>query len=242
MIRLSKNCTVLFIGDSITHGGRGLTMDLNHIMGHGFQSIIASRLAYDNRERTPKFVNKGISGDTSYGIYARIESDVIPYCPDIVSLLCGVNDLGRIDLPTEAVVGRYLESVEGFVRDIQSALPDVKIILCEPFYYDVQNQDAPYEGIPHPKCEEDFTFHNRVRDEEAIQKRKHNLSLMQKGLREICARYKTIFVPMQDLFDEAAKQAPASYFIWDNIHPTMVGHEMMARRSFEVVEDALGEK
>lgn len=239
MITLPKNCTVLFIGDSITHGGRGATMDLNHIMGHGFQSIVASSLAYDNCEREPKFVNKGISGDTSYGIYARIESDVIPYRPDIVNLLCGVNDLGKIDLPTETVVGRYLDSVEGFVRDIQAALPEVKIILCEPFYYDVQNQDAPYEGIPHPKCEEDFAFHNRVRDEQAIQKRKQNLASMQKGLREIAVRYKTIFVPMQDLFDEAAKRASASYFIWDNVHPTMVGHEMMARRWLSVVEQAL---
>ena len=239
MIRLKKNATVLFIGDSITHGGRGSSMDINHIMGHGFQSIIASRLAYDNRENTPRFVNKGISGDTSHGIYARLGRDVIPYHPDIVNLLCGANDLGDIHLPHEMVVRRYLSAVESFVCDLREIYPEVIIILCEPFYYDVENQDAPYEGLPHPKCEQDFAFGNRNRDTKAIKKRKENLSAMQKGLRELAQKHGAIFVPMQDLYDAAAKEAPASYFIWDNIHPTMVGHEMMARRWFEVVEKAL---
>ena len=236
MIRLGKDDVVLFFGDSITHGGRGSSMDLNHIMGHGFQSIISSRLAYDNHENMPKFINKGVSGDTVLQMYSRLHRDVLPYRPSVLNILCGANDLGAINLPSEMVTRKYLTTMEQMLCDLIELLPDVKIILCEPFYVDVKNQETPYENIPHAKSEGDFAFHNRVREEEAIAKRLCTIAMMQKGLRALAQKYHLIFVPMQDLFDEVAKTTPVSYFIWDNIHPTMVGHEMMARRWFEVVE------
>ncbi len=36
-----KNARVLFQGDSITDGNRGRTADPNHILGHGYQFIVA---------------------------------------------------------------------------------------------------------------------------------------------------------------------------------------------------------
>jgi lysophospholipase L1-like esterase len=35
-------------------------------------------------------------------------------------------------------------------------------------------------------------------------------------------------VRFQPVFDEAAKRAPADYRIWDNVHPTYRGHQLMA--------------
>ena len=45
MITLKSGDTVLFTGDSITHGGRGYCMDGNHILGHGYQEIVCGYLA-----------------------------------------------------------------------------------------------------------------------------------------------------------------------------------------------------
>ena len=39
--------TFLFQGDSITDGNRTRDKDWNHVMGHGYQYIIASKLWYD---------------------------------------------------------------------------------------------------------------------------------------------------------------------------------------------------
>lgn len=39
--------TFLFQGDSITDGNRTRNNDWNHVMGHGYQYIIASKLWYD---------------------------------------------------------------------------------------------------------------------------------------------------------------------------------------------------
>lgn len=47
-MQLTEKDVVLFSGDSITDGGRGHSMDCNRIRGHGYQYIVASRLALDN--------------------------------------------------------------------------------------------------------------------------------------------------------------------------------------------------
>ena len=48
-----------------------------------------------------------------------------------------------------------------------------------------------------------------------------------------------LYVPFQDVFDKAVETTPGSYFIWDNVHPTMVGHRLMADRWLDVVEKNL---
>jgi lysophospholipase L1-like esterase len=238
MIKLSQNDVVLFIGDSITDGNRGLTMDLNHIMGHGYQQIVASRLAADNHKAMPKFINKGISGNKSFQILKRWQEDCLQYKPTIISLLCGVNDvlynIDKTETSKEAV-----EYIEEILKTTFSALPDVKFILCEPFYLDVRNQDAPYENIPHPKCEEDFHFGNNPLDIEKVEKAKKKIKMLQADLPLLAEKYGCIYVPFQDVYDKAVETTPASYFIWDNVHPTMVGHRLMADRWLEVVEKAL---
>ena len=30
------------------------------------------------------------------------------------------------------------------------------------------------------------------------------------------------------MFDDATKRAPADYWIWDGVHPTFSGHQLMA--------------
>lgn len=46
-----ENFTFLFQGDSITDGNRTRDNDWNHVMGHGYQYIIASKLWYDFPEK-----------------------------------------------------------------------------------------------------------------------------------------------------------------------------------------------
>ncbi len=44
-----------------------------------------------------------------------------------------------------------------------------------------------------------------------------------------------VFVPFQAMFDEAVKQAPPAYWASDGVHPTLAGHERMARLWIEAV-------
>lgn len=58
-----KGLTILFQGDSITDGGRSRNADWNHIMGHGYGYLIASRLCYDYPKEDLMFYNRGVSGN-----------------------------------------------------------------------------------------------------------------------------------------------------------------------------------
>ena len=80
-MKLSKNDVVLFSGDSITDGNRGKCMDCNHIMGHGYQYIVASQLALENAENMPKFINKGYTGERSEELLKKWQEDVIDNKP-----------------------------------------------------------------------------------------------------------------------------------------------------------------
>ena len=94
-MKLTDKDIILFSGDSITDGNRGKCMDCNHIMGHGYQCIVASKLALEYAESRPKFINKGYSGDVAEGLFEKWDADVIANKPTVLSILVGVNDGGR---------------------------------------------------------------------------------------------------------------------------------------------------
>jgi lysophospholipase L1-like esterase len=56
-----------------------------------------------------------------------------------------------------------------------------------------------------------------------------------KVARKLAEEMKLLFVPFQSLFDEASKAAPAEFWLWDGIHPTVAGHAIMAAKWREVV-------
>jgi len=62
-IHNDKGATFLFQGDSITDGNRTRDKDWNHIMGHRYAYLIASRLWFDYPDRDFMFYNRGIGGN-----------------------------------------------------------------------------------------------------------------------------------------------------------------------------------
>ncbi|EPR67117.1 SGNH/GDSL hydrolase family protein [Cyclobacterium qasimii] len=88
--------TILFQGDSITDGARTRNKDWNHIMGHGYAYLIASRLWFDYPKEDLMFFNRGISGNKVKDLLERWQKDTIDLKPDMLSILIGVNDVSRI--------------------------------------------------------------------------------------------------------------------------------------------------
>jgi lysophospholipase L1-like esterase len=54
---------------------------------------------------------------------------------------------------------------------------------------------------------------------------------------KLAQKHGAALVQFQPVFDEAAKRAPADYWIWDNVHPTYRGHQLMADEWERVVRD-----
>ena len=70
------------LGDSITHGGR-------------YQHFIYLFYATRFPDRTIDIFNCGISGDSASGALRRLDDDVLIHKPTVVSIMLGMNDVGR---------------------------------------------------------------------------------------------------------------------------------------------------
>ena len=61
-------------------------------LGTGYPLLVSAELGFQNPGKYT-FIDKGISGNRTVDIYARIKCDIINLKPDIMSLLIGVNDV-----------------------------------------------------------------------------------------------------------------------------------------------------
>lgn len=81
---------ILFQGDSITDAGRSREND--EWKGRGYATLVSAKLGFDEPNQY-EFFNRGIGGNRSVDLLARIKSDVINLKPDVMSILIGVNDV-----------------------------------------------------------------------------------------------------------------------------------------------------
>jgi lysophospholipase L1-like esterase len=197
---------ILFQGDSITDGNRGRNTDPNHILGHGYQFIIASKYGADLAERNLTFMNRGISGNTVSDLARRWQTDTIDLKPDVLSILIGVNDLS-FGVTAEQYEQRY----DQLLADTMKALPKVRLVLCEPFGLPVGGKKDVWE------------------------KYRADLAARQAIVVRLGEKYHAPIVHFQKMFEDATQRAPADYWIWDGIHPTYSGHQLMADEWIRVV-------
>lgn len=230
-MKLNSNDIILFSGDSITDGNRGLKMDCNHIMGHGYQYIVSAQLALENCAAAPKFINKGYSGFSMPQILAKWQEDVIDNKPTVVSILAGVNDAHQgynAGKTVDEIVQKYSDSLTKAITLTKEALPDTKIIVCEPFYFPLDRSDTSYRFTPHPECEPEFIRPDTNDTDEMCKFRVETIQLICKASKEIAEEKADAFVPLYEKFKEEFSKSKTEYFIWDGTHPTIAGHALIA--------------
>lgn len=218
MIYLKSNDVLLFQGDSITHGGRvESSWDENHLIGHGYQDFIAQTLGVDNIERAPRIVNRGVSADNIEKIYARMQEDILDIKPTIMSILDGTNDasayiLRGLDMPPESYNATYRRLLDTVLKHC----PDIRLIICQPFRY-IMPESTNNEL--NARLIDDVKQRSRIAE-------------------QIAKDYNAVFVRFWDALDEYVGKYPVKQIVWDGIHPTYIGHGIMARCWLETVEKA----
>lgn len=215
---------ILFQGDSITDGNRykdpAQEWDKNHQIGHSYVYTIVSYLGMMFPERHYEFINRGISGNRTDHLLARWEEDTLAYKPDVLCLLCGTNDsfYPMDDEFDQSEPSAVLQRYEKLLQMTKAACPNTRIVLLEPFH-----------GSPKA---------NNVRVDLAVGHSR--LAGIQQGVAILAEKYDAIFIPLQDVFDRAAKQREMLYWIWDGIHPTEPGHGLIAKEFFAHTKDLFG--
>jgi len=108
--------TVCFFGDSITHGGR-------------FHSFIYDYYLTRFPERTIRFVNAGVSGDSAGGALGRLDEDVTARKPSSVVFMFGMNDVGRGNYVTnsdEKLCAAQKRSLQGYQANMEKLVARVR--------------------------------------------------------------------------------------------------------------------
>lgn len=202
---------ILFYGDSITDMGRDRDTDNHDIslgigMGMGYVHFVAGELMYEAPGQY-EFINRGVGGNRSIDLYARIKADCWNYKPDVVSILVGINDIWPYpDEGNGVEYDRFEKIYRMMIEDTVAKLPDVKIILCEPFM--LRDSAAEIDTIK-------WDCNPGVRE-------------YAKTVRKLAKEYGLAFVPLQDKLSALAEKNGAKYYLYDGIHPTPVGSKIIA--------------
>ena len=193
---------ILFYGDSITDAGRDRESDVSETaLGWGYVKYAAPQLTAGGENEV---VNRGISGNRVVDLYARIKVDCWNLQPDVLSILIGVNDVWHELYHQNGVeIDRFEKVYRMLLEDTKKALPDVKIILCEPF---VLEGAATIE-----KYDEFLDVYNYA-----------------KVVKRLAEEYGCEFLPLQDKLTEAAASSQASDYLSDGVHPAEKGAMLIA--------------
>ncbi|HEY4326936.1 MAG TPA: SGNH/GDSL hydrolase family protein [Mucilaginibacter sp.] len=212
-INLDKNDVVLFQGDSITDWGRDHNKSLPNdtgSLGSGYVILAAGGLLLKHPDLSLKIYNKGISGNKVYQLAERWDADCISLKPNVLSIHIGVNDYWH------TLTNGYTGTIETYIADYHKlldrtklALPDVKLVICEPF---------ALKGV-------------RAVDDKWYP----TFDLFRKAARNIADEYHAAFIPWQTVFDKALELAPAPYWSLDGVHPAIPGEALMAQTWMETI-------
>lgn len=190
---------ILFQGDSITdcHRKREIYSDL----GEGYVVYTVDNLKKEFPEIDFEFLNRGISGNRTEDLLARLDEDLIALQPDIVTILIGVNDTWhRFSHYIETTAEMFLDNYDKILRRVKSET-NAKIIILEPFLLYNMEKDMMRSDL-----------------DEKIDR-----------VRQLALEYADAFVPLDALFVAANLNGiPNESLSPDGVHPGEEGKRLIA--------------
>jgi len=213
-ISLQRDDVILFQGDSITDAGRdkeAKTPNTSPMMGSGYAIQAAGELLFKHAGLNLSIFNKGISGNKVHQLAERWDTDCIELKPTVLSILIGVNDFWHTKTGGyQGSVKIYEDDYRALLKRTLAALPNVKLIIGEPF---------AVTGI---RAVDDTWYPEFDKYREAAKK--------------LADEFKAVFIPYQKVFDEAQKRAPGVYWTHDGVHASLAGACLMANAWMEAIE------
>lgn len=205
--------TILFQGDSITDAGR--VRDVDSCLGQGYAVMTAGKIGV-NHPGQYCCLNKGIGGNRSVDLYARVKCDIINLKPDILTILIGVNDTWHELAHNNGVSVEHYETIyDMLICDVKTALPQIKIVLLEPFVLPGSGTAEYYD-----------TFAEDIVRRQVV-------------CRHLAKKYALPFVPLQEMLKAFAKKTSNECVLLDGVHPSFTGHALISDALYDVLRPLL---
>jgi lysophospholipase L1-like esterase len=205
---LSNGAVVLFQGDSITDFFRDRADGNDLGTGYPAKIVLLWKTFFPNSE--VQFFNRGVSGDRTRDLLIRYKADFVDIKPDIVSILIGINDVMRCyDSDDPTPVETFEDNYRKLLTKLKHDLPETKIIIIEPFLLDSIPEKAAWRVDLDPKIQ---------------------------SVRLLAKEFADIFIPMDGIFvSYAVSGIRDSVMSNDGVHPTDLGHSIIAREWIKAV-------
>ena len=208
---------ILFQGDSITDCGR--SREVLTDVGNGYPYLVR---AHYGLEKPGQFeiVNRGVSGNRSVDVYARIKADIINLKPDYMSILMGVNDVWHeLAIGNGVATPKFEKIYTMLIEEVLEALPDIKLMILEPYAL----PGGATEGVLEDGRDKYTVFRKETEDKAA-------------ACRRVAEKFNIPFVPLQAKLDEMQKAYGTESVSGDGVHPNVTGHLLIARAWMEAFE------
>lgn len=179
---------IICLGDSLTYG-LGIPTEKNWV------SLLEKKTGH-------QIINKGISGDTSGGMLARLERDVLSLEPDMLFLMTGSNDF---------IMGCDASVVRANIMAIvhQTRAAKIRVTLCTSINGDSENVRKEWEQLS---------------DFQEVDQKKSELC---EWMKCFCEAFKLPCVNLHNLFEEIVAGQKTEYF-FDGVHPNQRGHLLIS--------------
>ena len=190
---------IVFFGDSISDANRNYRDDAD--LGTGYVKIAAGklRLLYPDREFI--ILNRGVGGDRTEQLLARVQTDVVSEQPDAVILQVGINDAWhRFLIGVPVTEEEFRTRYEALVKIIKKT--GAKLILLQPYALNMGGM-------------------SRVRP---------YLNKFNAIIGEIARAEQVPLIPMDEIFTGLTQDISPEQFSVDGVHPTHRGCRYIADR------------
>lgn len=208
-IQIKKDSRILFIGDSITDPKFNFRM-MKDIKGRNIYALQLKK-KFRKKSKEIKVYIKGIASNRTYHLYDRLTKDCINIHPDIIIMLIGVNDAWENYVPEN--YPPLLRPMEPHIREIfrriRTELPDTQILYLMPFMI-----DSVEEKIPFRKTLDEY----------------------RELLKSVALENSAATLDLQEVFYKAQESTDPKKLAIDGIHPTNLGHKVMADAIEEMIE------
>ncbi|WP_329459327.1 SGNH/GDSL hydrolase family protein [Streptomyces sp. NBC_01497] len=209
-LRVPADSTILFQGDSITDTSR--RTQPGDGLGNGYVRMAADLMRERPQPCELTFLNRGVSGNRVADLVARWDEDTIALKPALVSVLIGVNDTWRrYDSGEVTTTADYERDYRGLLSRVRDEL-GARILLVEPFLVPVEEEQWDWREDLDPRIQ---------------------------VVRRLAEEFDAALLPADGLLNQAAREhggAPA--VAGDGVHPTPLGHAVLARAWAGLVETA----
>lgn len=210
-----KSIRVLFQGDSITDAGRDRRNFRD--MGRGYPKYASEIIARSHPDVNFDFINLGIGGNRTDQLFDRLYKDAIELCPDVISILIGINDVWH-----RVGAERIMTSDEQLELNYRSILTQLrrhtnaKIMMIAPYLLDFESE-------------------TRV-------KMREELKTVLPIIRRLAEEYADVYMPLDELFAEALKTQPSPlYYSGDGVHPNENGARFIAEHYAAYIDPIIAE-